>query len=194
MSLDLPGFADPVQGSQSTFRAVLEAMAHPGSVVTAGTDLTPPAPLCQSAAAMLLTLIDGDTSLHLAAEAEAAREWIVFHTTPRITEILGEAAFAMALTMPDLHRLAAGSDDGPEEGATLILQVQGFGHGNRFDLSGPGLATPRLVQIAGLPGNFALQWQENHARFPRGVDLILCAGTALMALPRSLRIAAVREG
>jgi len=194
MSLDLPGFADPVQGSQSTFRAVLDAMAHPGSIVRAGADLTPPAPLCQSAAAMLLTLIDGGTSLHLAAEADAAREWIVFHTTPRITEILADADFALALTMPDLHRLAAGSDDGPEEGATLILQVAGFGHGNRFDLTGPGLATPRLVQIAGLPGNFGLQWQENHSRFPRGVDLILCAGTELMALPRSLRIAAVREG
>ena len=194
MSLDLPGFADPVLGAQSTFRAVLEAMSRPGTVLQAGGDLTPPAPLCQSAAAVLLTMIDADTALHLAPEMESAREWTVFHTTPRLVAALAEADFALAATMPKLEHLRAGSDDGPEEGATLILQVSGFGRGMRLDVAGPGLATPKLIEIDGLPADFARQWDDNHRRFPRGVDLILCAGDRLMALPRSLRITQVREG
>ena len=194
MSLDLPGFADPVLGAQSTFRAVLEAMSRPGLIVEVGAELTPPAPLCRSAAAVLLTLVDADTALYLAPEAENAQDWIVFHATPRMTTNLAEADFAFALTKPRLEKLNAGTDDGPEEGATLILQVAGFSQGHHYELAGPGLAKPRLVEIAGLSGEFPMQWEANHRRFPRGIDLILCAGTQLMALPRSLRITASREG
>ncbi len=194
MSLDLPGFADPVLGAQSTFRAVLEAMSRPGLIVEVGLDLTPPAPLCQSAAAVVLTLVDADSALYLTPNAEQAQDWIVFHATPRMTATLAEADFAFALTMPRLDQLNAGTDDGPETGATLILQVAGFTQGHHFELAGPGLAEPRLVEIAGLPGDFPMQWEANHRRFPRGIDLILCAGTKLMALPRSLRITASREG
>jgi alpha-D-ribose 1-methylphosphonate 5-triphosphate synthase subunit PhnH len=31
-------------------------------------------------------------------------------------------------------------------------------------------------------------WRRNHALFPRGVDLILCAGDKLTALPRTVAI------
>ena len=39
-----------------------------------------------------------------------------------------------------------------------------------------------------LPAGFAAAWAANHAKFPRGIDLILCAGTEIAALPRSVRI------
>ena len=37
-------------------------------------------------------------------------------------------------------------------------------------------------------------WAANGARFPRGVDLVLTAGSSLMALPRTTRIATARAG
>ena len=45
-----------------------------------------------------------------------------------------------------------------------------------------------MLTADGLPADFVAVWQRNHALFPRGVDLILCAGTPLAALPRSVSI------
>jgi alpha-D-ribose 1-methylphosphonate 5-triphosphate synthase subunit PhnH len=194
MSIDLPGFADPVLGAQSSFRAILDAMSRPGTIHEVGAALVPPAPLAQATAAVLLTLVDADTALHLGEGCDAARDWIVFHCSAPITAQIDAADFAVALTLPDLATLNAGSDDGPELGATLILQIASFERGQTLHLAGPGLAAPTTLEIDGLPDDFVTAWATNHARFPRGVDIILCAGTRLVALPRSLRIvAATRE-
>ncbi|MCW3475762.1 phosphonate C-P lyase system protein PhnH [Limobrevibacterium gyesilva] len=189
MSIDLPGFADPVLGAQSCFRAVLDAMARPGSRHAAGAGLTPPAPLDPATAAVLLTLVDVETPLWFDPGCAAAQDWIAFHCGAATVPDIGAAAFVLALELPDLAHLNAGSDDGPEESATLILQVRGFGAGTALHLAGPGLRAPATLAVDGLPAGFAAAWADNHALFPRGVDLILCAGTTIAALPRSVRIA-----
>ncbi len=188
MSIDLPGFADPVLGAQSAFRAILDAMSRPGSVHEVGALLTPPAPLAKAAAAALLALVDVDTALHLDDGCAAARDWIAFHCGAPFAPSVGAADFVLALSLPELSALAAGSDDGPDEGATLILQVSAFGEGQAFQIAGPGLREPATLRVAGLPDSFIDMWTANHARFPRGVDIILCAGDRLVALPRSLQI------
>ena len=58
-----PGFADPVGAAQTTFRAVLGAMAEPGRILDVAVDLTPPRPLGRAAAAVVLSLLDDDTPL-----------------------------------------------------------------------------------------------------------------------------------
>jgi alpha-D-ribose 1-methylphosphonate 5-triphosphate synthase subunit PhnH len=189
MSIDLPGFADPVLGAQSAFRSILEAMSRPGTLHTAGVGLTPPAPLAPATAAALLTLCDAETKLHLGAGCEAARDWIAFHCGAPLVDEIGLAEFALALAMPDLTTLSDGSDDAPQDSATLVLQVDGFGRGQSLHLAGPGLRVPGVLKVAGLPAHFAAAWAANHAKFPRGVDLILCAGTEIAALPRTVRIA-----
>jgi len=191
MSLDLPGFADPVLGAQAGFRAVLDALSRPGRIRPAGAGLTPPAPLEQAAAALLLTLTDAETPLWLDPAAAPARDWIGFHCGAPFVEDPAQAAFVLALSMPDLARLQAGTDESPERGATVILQVEGFDGGRAFSLAGPGLPAPARLAVAGLPPGFAAAWADNRARFPRGIDLILCAGDRLAALPRSVT---VREG
>jgi alpha-D-ribose 1-methylphosphonate 5-triphosphate synthase subunit PhnH len=187
MSIDLPGFADPVSGAQGCFRAVLEAMSRPGSVHVVGEGLTPPAPLGQAMGAVLLALVDGETPLALDGCA-AARDWLVFHTGAPVVDALGDAAFVAATAMPDLGALGSGSDEGPEESATLVVQVAGFGRGRKLVLAGPGLKAPGVLEVDGLPEGFVAAWARNHALFPRGVDIILCAGNQVAALPRSVRI------
>lgn len=182
-----PGFADPVQDSQACFRATLDAMARPGRVHALAAAMDPPDMLDPATAAVLLTLADAETPLWLDAAAARAQEWIAFHcgSPPAPADT---AALALALQPVRLDRFAAGTDDAPELGATLILQVAALGSGKAYVLSGPGLATPARLEIDGLPDGFVSEWAANHALFPRGVDIILCAGDRVAALPRTVQI------
>ena len=75
------GFANaPVQSAQ-TFRAVLNAMAHPGRIETVSA-AQPPLPMDPAAGAMLLTLADHETKIFLApsVDSDAIRSWLTFHT------------------------------------------------------------------------------------------------------------------
>ena len=76
---------------------------------------------------------------------------------------------------------ANGIDDG-------VRSLRGFDRGEKLRLAGPGLAAPATIAVQGLPEHFVAAWEANHALYPRGVDLILCAGEELAAFPRSLRI------
>lgn len=188
-SLDRPGFADPVAGAQGCFRAVLDAMARPGTIREAGAGLEPPPPLCPAAGAVLLTVADHDTPLWLDSGLGEARGWIAFHCGTSFTAPEA-SAFLLALDLPGLGALRQGSDEAPEESATVILQLPALGTGTRYRLSGPGLPGPALFAADGLPRDFAERWADNRSRFPCGVDLILCAGARLAALPRTVSVEA----
>ncbi len=187
-TLTLPGLAEPVADAQTTFRAVLDAMARPGTLHRIGASLSPPAQLDPATAAVLLTLVDNETPLWLDERTTKAREWLAFHCGAVTTEQPAEAEFALALTLPDLAAFSSGTDEAPESSTTLIVQLAALGAGTSYRLAGPGLRVPILLAAAGLPANFAAMWQSNHALFPRGVDLVLCAGTTVTALPRSVSV------
>jgi alpha-D-ribose 1-methylphosphonate 5-triphosphate synthase subunit PhnH len=183
---DLPGFPDPVPDSQAAFRAILWAQSHPGAIVTPAPALIVPAPLPVAAGALLLTLADADTTLWLAPGFAPARDWLRFHTGAPEAR-LSRADFVLAEQLPALETLGTGSDDSPHDGASLILPVAALGEGTRCHLSGPGIdGTGDFA--ATLPPGFAAFWAANHALFPRGVDVFLCAGSRLAALPRSVTL------
>lgn len=187
-TIALPGFAEPVGEAQATFRAVLDAMARPGRLYRAGEQLTAPPPLDRATAAVLLTLVDNETPLWVQAAAAAATEWLAFHCGAIVTDAPSDAAFVLALSLPDLVMLPAGSHEAPESSATVILQLPALGSGSRYRLFGPGLREPAILAATGLPADFVEMWRRNHVLYPRGVDIILCAGTTLAALPRSVTI------
>jgi len=187
MSMLLPGFVEPVGQSQSCFRAVLDAMAHPGRIQYVGRQ-SAPSPLCAAGAAVLLTLLDDDTPTWLDTDFITAGEWLAFHCgAPLVPR--AQAAFAVARDMPALSTLHPGSDVAPENAATLVLQVAELGRGESYLLAGPGLREPATLHVRGLPSDFIAQWHANHARFPVGIDMILCSGEQIAALPRSVEIA-----
>src|SRR5262249_23132876 len=138
-----------------------------------------PAPLDQATAAVLLTLVDQETPLWLEVAAAPARDWLAFHCGAALVPDPEAACFAVTLSFPDLGQFSAGSHEAPESAATVILQVPALTCGTRYRLSGPGLREPVLLSVTGLSPRFIAQWQQNRALFPRGVDIILCAGTML---------------
>lgn len=186
---DRPGFADPVADSQRCFRAVLDAMARPGTIRNVECPAPPP-PLCPASAAVLLTLVDHETPLWIDPAFGGARDWAAFHCGAAFARP-GAASFLLTAELPALGALRQGSDEAPEESATVILQLPRLGAGAGFRLSGPGLAHPAVFSAEGLPPGFAGLWAANHAAFPLGIDMILCAGAYLAALPRTVTVEAL---
>jgi alpha-D-ribose 1-methylphosphonate 5-triphosphate synthase subunit PhnH len=183
-----PGFADPVFGAQEGFSALMNAMARPGRIQPCAVLRDPPPGLDRAAAAALLTLADAETPLWTDAEGEA-RDWIAFHTGAPLVAEPARAQFLLATRgMPPLAALDAGSDETPQDSATLILQVASLDDGAGWRLTGPGIEREHRLEVGGLPRDFPAQWAANRAQFPRGVDLVLCAGARLAALPRTIRI------
>ncbi|HMM62993.1 MAG TPA: phosphonate C-P lyase system protein PhnH [Mesorhizobium sp.] len=187
------GFSDPVLDAQAAFRAIMDAMARPATVHSVPALVRPPAPLGRAAGAVACALIDADTPFWLddaLGLAEAPRVWLGFHTGAGQAASLPQAAFALIgdpARMPRLERFAQGSQDYPDRSATLILQLDGLTGGPALTFEGPGIDGSATLAPRGLPADFAGQWAENRARFPRGVDLILTAGDAIACLPRSAR-------
>ena len=84
-----------------------------------------------------------------------------------------------------LDALAQGTEEEPHRAATLILQVDSLVEGAGWRLTGPGIEHEHRLAVGGLPAGFATDWAANRAGFPCGIDLILCAGDRLAALPRT---------
>lgn len=192
------GFADPVGASQTVFRALMDAMARPGTVHVLPDVTAPPAPLSASASALIATLADADTPVWLDAaltKTSAVRDWIVFHTGAPIVSNPSDAAFALVAAPQNLSALngfALGTQEFPDRSTTIILQVSTLSDGVQLTLEGPGIKDQAQLAPEPLPQHFETQWRANRAAFPRGVDLILAAPGCVAALPRSTRL--VREG
>jgi alpha-D-ribose 1-methylphosphonate 5-triphosphate synthase subunit PhnH len=188
------GFSDPVRGSQSVFRAVMDAMARPGTVHHFPGLTAPPPPLGAVAGAVISTLADADTPVWLdpsMAKTGVVRDWVVFHTGAPVTPYQSEAAFALVAapqSLSSLNGFALGTQDYPDRSTTLILQVETLSKGVKLVLEGPGIDGRTSIAPDPMPQHFAAQWRANRAAFPRGVDLILAAPGGVAALPRSTRL------
>lgn len=189
-----PGFEEPVHGSQRTFRAVLDALAHPGTLTPLEGLPSPPAPLNGTLAAVVLTLLDHEVAAYLGPrlDHEDVRRYIAFHTGAPIVSEACEADFLLANageSLPDIGELKAGTAEYPDRSATLLIGVPAFGDGDPVTLSGPGIAHRTPFSAAGLGSNFWVAARRNHARFPLGVDFVFCGQDAIAGLPRSTDIA-----
>lgn len=193
-----PGHEDAVHGPQQTFRCVLDAMSRPGRVYS----LPAPglagigAPGCQrGSAAVLLTLLDAETSVHLAGRVagDALRAYFRFHAgvvcvdTPQAADFVLCPAADVDSSL--WSSLALGSDEMPQHGATLVVEVNSLNQdGVPLELEGPGIQTMQRLRVAGLSHEFWSWRQRLRAALPRGLELILVDGQRLAAIPRSTRV------
>jgi alpha-D-ribose 1-methylphosphonate 5-triphosphate synthase subunit PhnH len=194
----VPAFAHPVHASQAVFRSVMDAMAHPGTIVSVGGLARTPQPLGFAGGAVALTLLDYATPLWLdpaLAQSPEAAAWLRFHTGAPLTDDPHQAAFGIIGDPPRMPQFAAfshGSMEYPDRAATLVLQVERLSGSGGFWLSGPGIRQARALFASPLPADFVARMRANRALFPRGLDIILTAGTVLAALPRSVHVAMER--
>lgn len=191
----VPGFDDPVTGSQAVFRCALQALSLPGRAVDVPAVAQRPARGHGAAALLLLSLLDSDSTLWLSASLQGsdAQAWLRFHTGCRIVATPAEARFlwlAQGDAWPALAQMHAGSDEYPDQSATCVMEIEHLdGRPDAaWTLQGPGIPAPLRFAPQGLPPDFAAQWQANHASFPRGVDVFLATPTQLAGLPRSTRL------
>lgn len=175
------GFAEPATASATAFRQVMEAMARPGTIHDIA-GAAPPAPLSPATGAVLLTLCDPDTPVHLAGalDCEAVRAWVAFHTG---APVVGPSHCMFAVGgWDDLGPLGAypiGTAQYPDRSATLIVQVDQL-EPSGATLSGPGIKDEHNLT---LPETDA--FQLNAGLFPLGLDFIFTCGDRIAALPRT---------
>lgn len=186
------GFDDPVQQSQQAFRALLDAMARPGRVTTVESETGHPEGLAPALAATLLTLADLDTPVWFGPgfDNEAVKTWLRFHSGAPLATKSDQAAFALldATQMPALESFSFGTDESPERGATLLVQVSGLTGPAAMTWRGPGIRDSIAMPYCGLDQTLWRQRAALSTEFPRGLDLYLGCGRDLVALPRSTAI------
>ncbi|WP_377293186.1 phosphonate C-P lyase system protein PhnH [Rhizobium sp. SG2393] len=192
------GFSDPVFQSQAVFRALMDGMARPGRIHSLDDSVDPPAPFGKAMGAVALTLLDADTAVWLtpAARASVVSSWISFHTGASSVEDKAAAQFAFVeagQNLPPLSSFALGTQDYPDRSATLVVELPSLAGGQPLVARGPGIETTETIAPFGLPPIFTTLWRDNRALFPRGVDLILTAGSDLLCLPRSTSLQSAEE-
>ncbi|WP_284176721.1 phosphonate C-P lyase system protein PhnH [Rhabdaerophilum sp. SD176] len=188
------GFSDPVFQSQAAFRGILTALSEPGTIHDLGPFAPCPVGLEPATAILLLTLADYETPVWMpeALESGEAGVWLRFHCGAPAASA-AKAAFAVGTAghgFPGVDAFSPGNELYPDQSTTLILQISSLTGGETLDLEGPGIPGTRQIAPRGLPAGFAVEWARNTRLYPLGVDIVLAAGSQILGLPRTTRIAA----
>jgi len=189
-----PGFVDKVLSAQSTFRSVMDAMARPGSVQRVVPMAGTAGVMMRGTAAIALTLFDHDTPLWLdprMSESSDILKWLKFHTGAPVIQDSSIAVFALIsddVLLPPLERFALGTNEYPDRSTTVIIQVVSLDSGPTFELRGPGIDGVTTLQASFKPFDLFEQLRFNETLFPRGIDVVLVADDAVVAIPRTTRI------
>ena len=194
---ELPaGFADKVLSAQTTFRSVMDAMARPGSVQRVAAVSGAPGAMMRGTAAIALTLFDHDTPVWLdprMSETSDVAKWLKFHTSAPVIADSSICSFAVvgdARALPALDRFAFGTNEYPDRSTTLILQVESLTQGSAFELRGPGIDGTAVLRATLQPADLFERLAINATLFPRGIDVVLVADDAVVAIPRTTRLVA----
>jgi alpha-D-ribose 1-methylphosphonate 5-triphosphate synthase subunit PhnH len=177
------GFANPSHDSARAFRALMNAMARPGTTHDV-TGAQPPAPMSVAAGVLLLTLCDGDTGIYLSPEFDTIeiRTWISFHIgAPFVTPMQADFAVGRWEDLAPMDRFAIGTPEYPDRSTTLVVEGAGT---EDVTLTGPGIKDTQAFKLPEVAA-----FQANRVLFPLGRDFYFTQGATLAALPRSTEIA-----
>lgn len=180
------GFANAPTDSSRAFRAAMNAMARPGRIEEIE-GAAPPAPLSAAAGALLLTLADQETPVHLAGahDCREIRDWLTFHTgAPLVTAERAMFAVGTWEALTPLARFRQGEAEYPDRSASLIVEREALS-ATGARLTGPGIETSAMLSLPEVEA-----FQANAALFPLGLDFWFTAGSRIAALPRTTKVEA----
>jgi alpha-D-ribose 1-methylphosphonate 5-triphosphate synthase subunit PhnH len=183
-----PGLDHPVFDSIKVFRAIADAMSHPGEIKRIPARPPAPAQLMPAAAALCLTLLDFETPLWLQSPQPAVADYLRFHCGCSPALAPEDAAFALitnTVAMPTLSAFNAGVPEYPDRSTTLLMQVASLSNASGVRLSGPGLRQTLRLDVAGVPAHYWREVQDSRAAFPCGVDIVFICNDRIAALPRT---------
>jgi alpha-D-ribose 1-methylphosphonate 5-triphosphate synthase subunit PhnH len=167
---------------QRAFRRIVDAFSYPGRIVELETQAGHVLPL------VLATLADPATTLADPCELVGAAD------RQRLGVKTASADQAQFVVMPGSEvpdfELALGTLDSPEKGATLILIVDEIKQGSGLILSGPGIQSSSSLQVTGIDPQWWKLRRKWNSAFPLGVDVVLLGEHGVVALPRTIKVAA----
>ncbi|PKY11156.1 phosphonate C-P lyase system protein PhnH [Acidithiobacillus marinus] len=178
---------------QQIFRTLLSAMSAPGEIMSIPAR-PEPAPLSPACAGVCLTLLDASSAVALTGMAPTVAPWLNDHCRAPMVS-LDEAQFVLGMGKHwnwESSQAPIGSEEEPEQGATLILELDNLNAGIPLQLTGPGISGTRNIAPR-LGTGFLAFWQKQQSQYPRGVDLILCSQDQCLCLPRSVTICRFEE-
>lgn len=177
----------PVVPTQSIYRTLLQAMAHPCRPYTLDSSAFD-SPLL----ALAETLLDHEVGFCLHPNAPDEWEGVLFAST-KASPVAWEQADFLFIQGSDSEGLAATAQRGdptfPDRGATLIYVIDSPDPSTGPTLDGPGLRVPGPPDCNPFPPAEWAALKEINDDFPLGVDALVLIGTdTVCALPRSTRI------
>lgn len=190
MKLIGAGFSDPVFESHQVFKKVLDGMSSPGSIKSMSVKCESPDAIYQATATLCLTLFDSDTRIWLSHSDSELEKWLKFHCGCQIVkdENASKADFAIIAknsTLPDLDMFSAGTPEGPDKSATIILEVKNLNEGTTYITAGPGIKEENQFSATGLDEKLLDHMRRNKAIFPMGTDVIITAAEKIVCLTRT---------
>lgn len=201
----LPGFANPIDDAQRSFRTVLNAMSRPTlpytlDAVKAET-LRVPHGWNPAVAAIALTLCDESTPMWLGARGTDTElvAWLRRLTGAPVTHDLAQALFVFVGAddeMPAFDLLNWGTDEQPSDSATVVIDVSDTtakttAHSTTVQTvkaTGPGVKGQVEWVDCPLTSKFLTQHHGMRGQFPRGIDFLFVDGAQVRGLPRTTQL------
>jgi alpha-D-ribose 1-methylphosphonate 5-triphosphate synthase subunit PhnH len=186
------GSDDPAVGSHQAFRAILDAMEHPGRLVTIREYPQAPAVFNSASAATCLTLLDYETPVWTDIDwRNPAIGWLQSGCGSSVVTEPCVAKFAFITkpaAMPPLENFRVGRRDYCEKTTTIVVQVEDIypvADNQNSNISGG--KTSRL-ELKGVTDIFWYQWRQLSFLHPMGIDIFFTCDDVLAALPKMTRI------
>lgn len=163
--------------ANTTFRALLWALSHPGSIQTISAGEAGMLAIAEALLDLETSYYSPDPELHSQLFRTGARPRSATEAAYQFYPSLGDA------DLETLQHAPIGSYGYPDAAATLIIGCR-FGAGRPLVLRGPGINGETELRVDQMPASL-WQLRAETGRYPLGWDMFLCDGNRMVGLPRT---------